>query len=229
SSSSMSSPDVSPSGVSLANTPPPTHSRLGWESQPRPTARAFPVQKAAIAGGALLAGIMVWIIASRVSQPSAPTVTPAALTAPPPPVAAVAPTPPPPPVASIPVDASTPDAEAVATAPTRSARDQETAPVRKTRPAASAVVNRAARTSPETAPPPAAKPERPTRVATVTPTETSRGSDAGVSEVETHRPVAPPPPPPQTITTPVATTTASPPAPAPVVPAPVTPAVIAPA
>jgi serine/threonine protein kinase len=228
SSSSMSSLDVSPSGVSLANTPPPTHSRLGWESQPRPSARTFPVQKAAIAGGALVAGIVIWIVASRFSHPAEPTVTAAALTAPAPPVAAVAPTPPPPPVASIPVDANTPDAEAVVITPTRSARDLDSAPVRKTRAAAAAVATRAPRT--EVALPPAPKAERATRVAVTTPSEpSSRGSDAGAPEPETHRPVAPPPPAvPQPVTPPVATTTASPPPP-PTPAAPVAPAVVAPA
>jgi hypothetical protein len=227
SSSGLSSSGLSSSGLSLANTPPPTNSRLGWESQPRPTARTFPVQKVAIASGAVLAGIAIWIIAAYMTRSSAPIQT-AALTAPPPapPVAVVAPPPAPLPVA--PPDASVPtEAVAAAAAPSRSSRDPETAPMRKTR-AAAAATRAPGRASAEIAPPPAPKNERPIRVATVAQTEPPGRVDAGVTESEPHRPAAAPQLPPLAATSPVAPTTAAVPPPV-AAPTPATPTVVAPA
>jgi serine/threonine protein kinase len=219
--------------ASLSHTPPPTNSRLGWESQPRaPLPRSFPVQKAAIAAGAVAAGVAIWFVsrmvsspAPQVAAPSAPALVAAAAVAPAPPMpteargagastAALAPTV----VAAAPASAGTDPAArpSSSTRPEVSLRIPDTTPARKPRAAAVSTTSRAAsRTETPAAPPP--KPDRATPPAVAISTTTSaRGNDAGTSDTELHRPVtAPPVPVPPPSTAPVSiTATAPPPTPA---------------
>ena len=202
---------------------PPTDSRMGWEHLPRmPVASRLPVQKLAIGGGgALVAGLVIWLIAGRGGSPATPAPaasTVAALAVTPPPASQIPPPPPPAPAAlpAAAVTAAPPDAGVAAAAapkPAITARDPEQAP-RKARIAAPATVRPALRPPAETAP--AAKPERPTRASVVaTPEPPAHPADTGTAEAETHHPAA--------------AAAALPPAPVPSAPPPVVAAVPPPA
>ncbi|HSS03486.1 MAG TPA: protein kinase [Kofleriaceae bacterium] len=169
--------------------PPPTDSRMGWESQ-RPPAGRFPTKKVALIGGGLAGAAAIWlvvsIVTSRVTPAPAPTIAQPApvVTAPAP---AVAQPPPPPPVPeSAPTPTPAPQTEVAV-------REPEPSPSRKTRPAAAATPRAAARAPIETPPPP--KPERATRVAVVTSPPPAARTDAGVTEIEPRPALTPPPPP----------------------------------
>src|SRR6185503_21379755 len=79
--------------------PPPTDSRMGWESHPRPSASRLPLRKIAMIAGGLTAGLAIWLVVSIVNNKVTPAAAPpiaqpvAVLPAPPP----VVPQPPPPP------------------------------------------------------------------------------------------------------------------------------------
>jgi len=218
---------------SMSSTPPPTHSRMGWESQPRPASpRNFPIQKVAIGGGALCAGVAIWLVARIVSTPGPLAPMPSA------PLAATAPAPvAPAPAAASPLagDAAampTPPLPSTATAiaqppvsesPSRaaaaraelSARNSDPGPSRKPRAVPSPPPSRAtSRASAEPAPPPSTKPDRPAPPTVAVSTATSPRETAS-ADVELHRPVAPPPaPPPVPATAPTAVASAVPPPPA---------------
>jgi serine/threonine protein kinase len=176
--------------VPLPIAPPPTDSRMGWESHPRTRgARRFPTRKVAMIGGGLAAAVVIWLITSIVTNrvtpaPVPPIAQPApALLAPAP---AVVQAPPPPPVPeTIPTRTPAPPPEVAV-------REPEPPPTRKTRPAAAVATRTATRTTVETPPP---KPERPTRVAVAAaPAASTRGVDAGVVETESHPAIVAPPP-----------------------------------
>jgi serine/threonine protein kinase len=172
--------------------PPPTDSRMGWESHPRTrSARRFPTRKVAMISGGFAGAVAIWLIASIVTNRVTPVAAPP-ITLPAPAVAAPAPAvvqPLPPPPLPDPTPATTP-----APPSEIAVHDSDSAPTRKPRPAAATAPRAAARTvAVETPPPP--KPDRPTRVAMVTPsTSSTRGNDAGVTETEA-RPAAVAPPP----------------------------------
>jgi serine/threonine protein kinase len=200
-----------PSFTPLPSPPPATDSRMGWENQPRtPVPRTFPLQKAAVIGGALAMGVAIWLVVSMMSTTVTPVAAPpAALPAPP--LVAPAPTA----VSTPPIapGARTPElgpvAEVVAAGsaapPTRVAvRDPDPAPRRTRAAPATPTVRTVTRTTIE-APPPSPKPERPTRVAVAAPPEPPARSEP-VSDADLHRPAVappPPPPPPQNVTQPV--------------------------
>jgi serine/threonine protein kinase len=227
--------------VPLQTEPIPTDSRLSWESQPRPTVtRTFPIQKAVIAGSAVIIGFAIWFVSGLVRGPvpvAAPAVQPAAAVAP----AAAPPPPPSPGITVSPITESAPSADAGAAAGTK---DGEPGATRKSRVAAAATTRTTMRVSVEPAPAPSrpttrittetpaapsAKPDRPTRVAVAATSTPSRGSEGGLIDADVHRqPIALPPlaPPPQTVTTPAPATPAAVP---PVeTPAPVVPQIVAP-
>jgi serine/threonine-protein kinase len=212
---------------------PPTDSRMGWEHMPRdPASRRIPFQKLAIGGGgALIAGLVLWLIAGRGASPDpAPAISAAAHPAPPatPVVTPLPPAPAPAPAAAVAI-APPPDAgisPATATRPAAASHDPDPAPQRKGRTISAAA---AARTSPRAAvePPPSAKPDRAPRIAVAaTPEPAARGNDAGSADTELHHPAAAPTPPPAPAPSapPPAVTAAIPPA-APA--APVAPQVVA--
>jgi eukaryotic-like serine/threonine-protein kinase len=212
---------------------PRTDSRMGWESQAQPPgARNFPVRKAAIAAGALVGAIAIWLVASMVSSspgPVAPPIIVQAAPSPPPPMPT---TPEPPPVP-----------EVVAPAATEIDEPDAAPPTRKARAAAAVVASRpATRPAIETPPPPAPRPdrtaravepppppspkERPTKVALASSSPTSPRSESGSVDTEVHRsPVTSQPPPPAPEIVPPPTPAAEPP---PAAPAPVAPQVVAP-
>jgi hypothetical protein len=184
---------------------------MGWENQPRtPVPRTFPLQKAAVIGGALAMGVAIWLVVSMMSTTVTPVAAPpAALPAPP----LVAPAPTAVPTPPIAPGARTPElgpvAEVVAAGsaapPTRVAvRDPDPAPRRTRAAPATPTVRTVTRTTIE-APPPSPKPERPTRVAVAAPPEPPARSEP-VADADLHRPAVappPPPPPPQNVTQPV--------------------------
>jgi len=174
--------------------PPPTDSRMGWESHPRPTGSRLPLRKIAMIAGGLTAGLAIWLVVSIVNNKVTPAAAPpiaqpvAVLPAPPP----VVPQPPPPP----PPQPSEPAATGSATpVPEVAVREPEPTPTRKTRPAAApATVRAITRTTVET-PPPRPQPERPTRVAAASaPPTSTRSVDAGLPEPEARPAVVTPPP-----------------------------------
>src|SRR6185503_3268194 len=113
--------------------PPPTDSRMGWESHPRPSGSRFPLRKIAMVAGGLAVGLTIWLIAgivnNKVTPAAAPPIALPAPVVPAPTQMAVQP-PPPPPVTEPPPDA------ADAPPPEVAARDPEPTPIRKPRPAA---------------------------------------------------------------------------------------------
>jgi serine/threonine protein kinase len=179
---------------------PPTDSRMGWEHMPRgPAARRIPVQKLAIGGGgALVAGLVLWLLAGRGGSPAPAPITPvAALPVAPAPVAA-------PPLPSVPPAAPAaavamappPDAGiALATASRAAAnREPDQTPPRKARAISVAAATRTAPRPPSEAPP-TAKPDRGPRIAVVAPPEpAAHGNDAGSADTEVHHPAAAPTP-----------------------------------
>ncbi|HEX3764020.1 MAG TPA: protein kinase [Kofleriaceae bacterium] len=208
---------------------PPTDSRMGWENMPRVRAsRRLPIPTLAVGGGgALVTGLVLWLIAGRGSSPVPPPAaavatlpTPAVTTpqvtplppAPPPPAAAVAATPPP--------DAGI--APSAASRPAAASRDPDPTP-RKARTASVTAAARApSRPVVETPP---AKPDRTTRIVVSTP-EPSPHTDTVSPDPELHHPPAAPtmpPPPPPSAPTPAVTAAIPPPA----APAPVAPQVVA--
>jgi len=187
--------------VPLPLAPPPTDSRMGWESHPRPTGSRLPLRKIAMVTGGLAVGLAIWLVVgimnNKVTPAAAPPIAQAATVVPAPPP--VVQPPPPPPVTEPPPDASMASATDVAV------RDPEPTPTRKPRAAAApATVRTITRTTVET-PPPSPRTERPTRVAVASPPPTStRGADAGVVEEPRPTVVAPPPTPaPQNVPPPV--------------------------
>ncbi|TMQ13683.1 MAG: hypothetical protein E6J91_17635 [Deltaproteobacteria bacterium] len=224
-----------PSFTPLPSAPPATDSRMGWENQSRTFApRTFPVQKAAMIGGALAMGAAIWLVVSMTRSNITPVAAPPATPPAPPPTAQPPPAPPPSALATTAPGASAPSSESPtpdpaatdsAGPPPRMAIREPEPPPRKGRPTPPGpTVRTVTRTTMES--PPSAKPERPTRIAVATPPEPPPRSEP-IAEPE-HRPapvLPPPPPPPQSVTQPVV-----PPAetPAAAPPAPMVPQVVAP-
>jgi serine/threonine protein kinase len=173
--------------------PPPTDSRMGWESHPRaPGSRKLPLRIIAMALAGLAAGLAIWLIASIVNTGVKPAAAPpiAQITpVPAPPPTVVQPPPPPPAPEDAAIAPVTPEPTEVAS------HDPDPAPTRKPRPAAATPTVRAiTRTTVET-PPPRPAPERPTRVAVSSPPPApTRSVDAGPPEPEPRPVVVPPPP-----------------------------------
>jgi serine/threonine protein kinase len=211
--------------VPLPSGPMPTDSRLSWESQPRPAVtRTFPIQKAVIAGSAVIIGFAIWFVSGLVRGPVPGAVAPAVQ-----PAAAVAPAPalPPPPSPGITVSPIT-DTVAPADAGAGT-KDGEPGATRKSRAAVAATNRTTTRVNIEPAPAPSrptmrittetpaapsAKPDRPTRVAVAAMSTAARGPEPGLIDADVHRqPISlPPVPSPQTVTTPApATLSAVPP------------------
>jgi eukaryotic-like serine/threonine-protein kinase len=221
-----------PSITPIPTGQPRTDSRMGWESQPPVAAasalRNFPVRKAAVAAGALVGAVAIWLIASMVSSAPAPVAPPIIVQA--------APTPPAP-MPSMPQPPPEPEVVATAPAAAPEIEDRDSSPTRKARAAAAVAATRpAVKTPVETAPPPAPKPDRPvrateptppppakdrpTRLAATSSSPTSTRSETGTVEPELHRtPVTPTPPPtPEIVPPPAPAAELPPPAPAPTPP-----------
>jgi len=174
--------------LTLPIAPSPTHSRMGWESQPvAQPPRGFPVAKTAMVGSVLAASVAMWLVIEHGDEPDgeiaartgqagpAPSVSSQRLAAAPRSVGAISP-------AALPGVPEVVASGMTAPAPPSVEREAAPPPVsRKSRLAAGAGNRAAAR---EAA---IAKTDRASRIA-----DAARGGD-GTADTEPHR--APPPPP----------------------------------
>jgi serine/threonine protein kinase len=179
-----------PASAARRSLPPPTGSKMGWESQrPATTARRFPVQKVAIACGALILGAGIWRLATGGSAPApAVAVAPAVQPAPPPNAVVAIAEPPRVTEATTSVAMVAPPPEPAVAQPTRSTatRSPRTAPP-------TATPRTATRTPVEPAPAPSPRPASPSSAPSNPPTS-ARIIEASppVEEVRTVVASAPP-------------------------------------
>ena len=177
--------------LTLPIAPSPTHSRMGWESQPVPqTPRGFPIAKTAMVGSVLAASVAMWLVIEHGDEPDgeiaartgqagpAPSVAPQPFTAAPRSAAPIS-------HAALPGVPEVVASGMSAPAPPSVEREAPQPVSRKSRLTSGAGSRAAAREAAM------AKTDRASRIAAVSGDAAARGGD-GTADTEPHR--APPPP-----------------------------------